>query len=134
MMEEVNKISKKTSNMDFLSKKIVLNHLDSFYNHDIDSVMRDYTNESIIITLNNTYKGLQEIRGFITEFVDFFPKGKTILVLDKIAIENEVAYIVWHANTPELQMSLGSGTFIIKQGKIVKQTFVGQLNPMGEII
>lgn len=126
-MEEVNKISKKTSNVGFLSKKIVLHHLDSFYNHDIDSVMTDYTNESVIITLQNTYRGLKEIRDFITEFVNFFPKGETVLVLDKIAIENEVAYIVWHAKTPELEVSLGSGTFIIKQSKIVHQTFIGQL-------
>ncbi|MFD2824304.1 hypothetical protein ACFS5M_11540 [Lacinutrix iliipiscaria] len=133
-MEQAKRVSKKNNDVDFLSKKIVLNHLDSFYNHDIDSVMSDYTNESIIITLKNTYRGLQEIRGFITEFVNIFPKGETILVLDKIAIENEVAYIVWHAKTPELEVSLGSGTFIIKQSKIVHQTFIGQLNANEDIV
>lgn len=133
-MEYAKRISKKNNDLDFLSKNIVLKHLDSFYNHDIDSVMNDYTNESIIITLKNTYRGLQEIRGFITEFVNFFPKGETILVLDKIAVENEVAYIVWHAKTPKLIVSLGSGTFIIKQSKIVQQTFIGQLNTNEDIV
>ena len=110
------------------TKKIVMHHMDSFYNNDVDALISDYTEESIIITLEQTFKGLKEIKLFITEFITYFPKGKTILVLDKLSVENDLGYVVWHAHTPSLKISLGSGTFIFKNGKILKQTFVGHLD------
>ncbi|NVK52856.1 MAG: nuclear transport factor 2 family protein [Flavobacteriaceae bacterium] len=110
------------------TKDIVIHHMDSFYDNDIDALMSDYTEESIIMTLEQTFKGLKEIRLFITEFITYFPKGKTILVLDKLSVENDLGYVVWHAHTPNIKISLGSGTFILKNGKILKQTFVGQLD------
>ncbi|MFI1771644.1 hypothetical protein [Thalassobellus citreus] len=109
------------------TKAIVINHMDSFYNNDIEALMSDYTEESIVITLEQTFKGLREIRLFIDELISFFPKGKTILILDKISIEDDLGYIVWHAKTPNLDIPLGSGTFILKNGKISQQTFVGQI-------
>ncbi len=110
------------------TKDIVIHHMDSFYNNDIDALMSDYTEESIIVTLEQTFKGLKEIRKFVQQLVAFFPKGKTILVLDRISIEDDLGYIVWHAKTPNIDIPLGSGTFILKNGKISQQTFVGQLD------
>jgi len=111
-----------------MSEQIIVNHMDSLYRHDIDSMLSDYTDESIVITLQYTFRGLEEIRKFITKFVGFFPKGKTTLILDKMAVEDEVGYIVWHAKAPKMQVPLGSGTFIIKNGKISHQTIIGQLD------
>lgn len=111
-----------------MTKDIVIHHMDSFYNNDVDALMSDYTEESIILTLKHTFKGLKEIRKFVQQLVTFFPKGKTILVLDRISIEGDLGYIVWHAKTPNIDIPLGSGTFILKNGKISQQTFVGQLD------
>lgn len=127
-MCNINRIHKSNKTINSLSKQIVLNHLDSFFNQNIDSILSDYTDESIIITLWDTFKGLKEIRTYITEFVVFFPKRKTIFILDKISVEGELAYIVWHAKTPEVHVSLASGTFIIKNGKILQQTFIWRLD------
>jgi hypothetical protein len=41
-------------------------------------------------------------------------------------------YLVWKAKTPSLHVPMGSDTFIIKDGKISQQTFVGQLNFIGQ--
>ena len=119
--------AKKTDNTNpfKLTKDIVINHMDSFYNNDIEALMSDYTEESIVITVEQTFKGLKEIRLFVSELITFFPKGKTILVLDKISVEDDLGYIVWHAKMPNFEISLGSGTFILKKGKILQQTFVG---------
>jgi hypothetical protein len=46
----------------------------------------------------------------------------------KVIVNDGLAFITWHAKTPSLDVSLGSDTFIIKDGKISQQTFVGQLN------
>jgi hypothetical protein len=36
-------------------------------------------------------------------------------------------FIVWHAKTPTLHVPLASDTFLVKDGKIHRQTFVGQM-------
>lgn len=110
------------------TKDVVIHHMDSFYNNDVDALMSDYTEESIVITLEQTYKGLNEIRLFIDELITFFPFGKTILVLDRISVEDDLVYIVWHARTPNINIPIGSETFILRNGKIFQQTFVGQLD------
>jgi hypothetical protein len=42
-------------------------------------------------------------------------------------IHGELVFIVWQATTPTLNVPLGSDTFAVKDGKIHRQTFVGQL-------
>lgn len=111
-----------------LSKRIVTHYLNSLYENNIEAIMSNYTNKSIIITLVKTYKGLIEIREFMCELVKHFSKGNTVLILDKMIVENEIAYIVWHAHSPLFSISMASDTFLIKNEKIRKHTFIGQLD------
>lgn len=109
------------------SKKIILNHLNSFQLNDLNAVMGDYTNESVLITQDGTYRGLDAIKSFFVRLIIHFPKDKSSFDLDSLVIEDEFVYIVWHARTPSLNVPLGSDTFVICNGKIHQQTFVGQL-------
>ena len=126
MTNETNAVIDRTT-IDSVLRELLFHHLDSFFNNDVDALLSDYTNESVVITLEQTFIGLKEIGTFINEIIAFITNGKTILVLDKISVENELGYLVWHTKTPKMEISLGSGTFIIKEGKIAQQTFVGQL-------
>ena len=111
-----------------MSEKIVINYLDALFENDIESIMSNYTNKSFVITLAKTYKGLNEIKEFMGELIKYFSKKGTVLVLDKMAIENEIVYIVWHARGTSSSISMASDTFFIKDEKIRKHTFIGQLN------
>ena len=111
-----------------ISKEIVMHHLSSFQDNNLEAVVSDYTTESILITQDATYTGLEEIKNFFAGLMPHFPKQKSSFQLDKLIVNNDLVYIVWHAKTPSLQVPLGSDTFIIKDGKIYQQTFVGQLN------
>jgi len=105
-------------------------HIGSFQDNDIDAVMSDYTDESVLVTADATYIGRARIREFFAGLIPHFPKRGTTFVLDKMVVHPDVAFIVWHADTPTLQVPLGSDTFVFKNGKIHRQTFVGQLRPM----
>lgn len=109
------------------SNNILMHHLSSFLNNDLKAVMSDYTNESVLITQDATYTGLTEIEGFFTGLIIYFPKQESIIELDKKEISDGLVYIVWHAITPSLHVPLGSDTFIIKESRIYRQTFVGQM-------
>ena len=109
------------------SGKIIMHHLGSFQDNDLEALITDYTNESVLITREETYKGPGEIKEFFASLMIHFPKLKSNFQLDKLVVNNELVYIVWHANTPSLNVSFGTDTFIIKDGKIYQQTFAGQL-------
>ena len=120
--------STKETIVDEISKEVVMRHLNSFLDNNLEAVMSDYTNESVLITQGATYTGLEEIRVFFVGLSMHFPQQKSNLVLDKVVANDDLVYIVWHAKTPSLQVPIGSDTFIIKDGKIYRQTFAGQLN------
>ena len=109
------------------SENVLLRHLHSFANNDLETLMSDYTEQSVLITHDQTYTGLQEIRAFFNELMDHFPAEDSDFKLDKLVVSDELVFIVWHATTPSLEVVLGTDTFLIKRGKINRQTFAGQM-------
>ncbi len=91
--------------------------------------MADYTDESVLITPDKTVSGLTELRDHFANVFKLFPKDSTTLKLDKSVINKDVAYIIWSADAPKIDISYGTDTFIIKDGKIVRQTFAGVVVP-----
>jgi predicted SnoaL-like aldol condensation-catalyzing enzyme len=124
-MENAAKI--KAPNLNDASRNTVMHHLGSFQDNDLEAVTADYTNESVLITRDATYNGPEAIKDFFATLMIHFPKQRSGFVLDKMVVNNELVFIVWHANTPSLDVSLGTDTFIIRDGKIYRQTFAGQL-------
>jgi predicted SnoaL-like aldol condensation-catalyzing enzyme len=100
------------------SRSIVMNHLNSFIDQQLEGVLSDYTEESVLITQDASYTGPEEIRGFFTGLMAYFPNEAPGVKLDKLIVNNDLVFIVWHATTPSLEVKLGTGTFIIRDGKI----------------
>jgi len=112
------------------TKEVLDHHWQTFQSNDLDGVMADYSEESVLITPNGTYKGLNEIReNFVNAFA-LFPKDSTTLQLDKSVIQQDVGYIIWQGTAPKIKVTFGTDTFIIQDGKIVRQTFAGVLTPL----
>jgi len=117
-----------TSNMeiDESQTKIVLDHhWETFLSNDLDGVMEDYTEESILITPNGTFRGLKEIRGNFVNAFSAFPTSIANLTLTESRVVKDVGYILWTAETPEFNLTYATDTFIIRNGKIIRQTFAG---------
>ena len=47
--------------------------------------------------------------------------------LQKMLVDGEVAYIAWSAESAGFRMPLGTDTFVVRDGKIVAQTFTAQI-------
>ena len=107
------------------SKKVLDHHWEAFKANDLEETMKDYTEESVLVTPNATFTGLQEIRtNFINAF-KAFPKDSTTFTLDKSVVAKDIGYILWNSKTPSFNLSYATDTFIIRDGKIVRQTFAG---------
>ena len=107
------------------TKEVLDHHWVAFQANDLEETMKDYTEESVLITPDKTYKGLAEIRqNFVNAFAAF-PKESTTMTLAKSIVVNDVGYIIWSAKTPTFELPFGTDTFIIHDGKIVRQTYAG---------
>ncbi len=95
-------------------------HLQAF-TQDVDTIMRDYTDESVLLTPDGPLRGRDEIRTFFATFLSNSPPEllqATTIVRQEIA--GEVAYIVWKA---EPFIPLATDTFLIRNDTILVQTF-----------
>ncbi len=94
-------------------------HLQSF-GEGIDAIMEDFTEDSVVITPDATYRGLTEIRAFFTAFVEGLPAGVwDVFTMKRMEVAGEVGYILWEAKP---WFPLGTDTFVVRDGKIVFQT------------
>lgn len=111
------------------TKAVLEHHLKAFGENNLTEIMVDYMTESILVTPDSTYTGLAAIEGLFTGLFTLFPTEGTTLEMDNMVIQDDLAYILWHADTPVVNVPIGTDTFIIVDGKIVKQTFAGLINP-----
>jgi hypothetical protein len=116
-----------STNLNDTSRDILQRHLSAFAENDLEAILADFTDESILITPDKSYTGLDEIKSFFADLVFHFPKQKSSFKIEKTVIEDELVYILWHGKTPSLEIPFATDTFIMKDGKIRRQTFAGQL-------
>ncbi len=110
------------------TKEVLDHHWDAFIQNNLEEVMADYTEESVLITPDNTFKGLAEIRKNFEGAYVKFPKAQTRFQLNKSVIDRDVAYILWQAKTPTFDLTYATDTFVIRDGKIIRQTYAGVAN------
>jgi hypothetical protein len=110
------------------TKEVLDHHWVAFKANDLEETMADYTEESVLVTPDRTYNGLAQIReNFINAF-KAFPKDSATFTLNKSVVVKDIGYIIWSGSTPTFELSYGTETFIIQDGKIVRQTFAGVFN------
>ncbi len=103
------------------TQSVVTNHLGAFFRASIDDVVQDYAPDATFIVRDGRLRGTQEIRGFFSNFIDTLPPGfLEAFKMHRQQFEGEMGYIVWEA-LPWVQ--LGTDTFVVRNGKIVMQTF-----------
>lgn len=111
-----------------LTEAVVRNHLQAFVEHKgIEAILNDYDDDARFHSEAKTYEGKQEIRGFFTNFMASLPDGATQrFSLRTLRVDGELAYITWSVGR---EVPLGTDTFLVRNGKIVSQTFAMYSSP-----
>jgi hypothetical protein len=107
------------------TREVLVHHDKAFKENDIEAIMADYTDESVLIIPDGTYKGLKQIRENYEQAFAAFPKDSTTMTVTKTVVVNDLGYILWQARTPKFEVQYGTDTFIVQDGKILRQTFAG---------
>ena len=74
----------------------VLHHHLGAFAKGLDEILVDYSDSSVLVTPDNTYRGTGEIRGFFKSFMDSATKEFwDAFALGAQKVEGDVAYITW---------------------------------------
>ncbi len=109
---------------------VLHHHLAAFGAGDVNEILKDYTDESLLMTANGTIRGLGPLREAFTGFFGgLFAPGTYEFIMDAEHVEGEVAFITWHAACASSDVPLGADTFLVRDGKIAVQTFAARIDP-----
>jgi len=99
---------------------VLQNHLQAARD-GVDAVMQDFTDDSVLITHEATYRGLVEIRQFYTTLLNGLSRGFwDAFKMNRQEVVGEVAFILWEAKP---WLLLATDTFVVRNGKFLFQTF-----------
>ncbi|SHH34616.1 nuclear transport factor 2 family protein [Halobaculum gomorrense] len=105
------------------TESVLDHHLDAFMDQNMDEMLADYTDDSVVITnTSGTFRGLDEIRTLFEGLFAEFGQGDVEFQLDTRVVEGDIAYIVWHAETPDNSYEFATDTFHVHDGAISTQT------------
>jgi hypothetical protein len=63
-------------------------------------------------------------------FAEFLKPGAAFSMKQQ-SVEGDYAYILWTAETADNVYEVGTDTFVVRDGKIVAQSFAGKITPKG---
>ena len=76
-------------------------------------------------------RGPDAIRTLFQGMIAEFGKPGATFNMKKQFVEGDHAYILWTAETADNVYELGTDTFVVRDGKIVAQSFTGKITPKG---
>ncbi len=105
-----------------VTENVIHSHLQAFLDQrGVDAILGDYADDANFLCASRIYRGKCEIREFFENFIAALPpQAIRQFSLRSLQIEDNVAHITWSAGC---ELPLGTDTFVVRDGKIVSQTF-----------
>jgi len=109
--------------------EILNQHLKSFSEMDLKGVLADYSSDAVMFVPGGSLKGPDAIKPFFEALISEFAKPGASFSMREQNIEGDFAYIRWSAETAENSYEAATDTFVVRNGKIVAQSFAAKITP-----
>ena len=113
------------------TKDVLDHHLKCFGEGDLEGILSDYAPSAVLFTADGALRGVNAIRPLFQAMVAEFGKPGATFSMKQQFVEGDHAYILWSAETADNVYELGTDTFVVRDGKIVAQSFTGKITPKG---
>jgi ketosteroid isomerase-like protein len=111
------------------TKDVLHNHLKCFGAGDLEGILADYARDAVLFTPNGPLAGIDSIRPLFERLIEEFGKPGATFDMRLQSIEGEYAYILWSAETADNVYEMATDTFLVKEGKILAQSFAAKITP-----
>jgi ketosteroid isomerase-like protein len=102
-------------------------HLRCFAQKDLDGVVADYAPDAVFFIPGTSLRGPEAIKPFFKTLIAEFSKPGASFSMRHQSIAGEYGYIVWSAETADNSYELATDTFVVRDGKIVAQSFAAKV-------
>jgi ketosteroid isomerase-like protein len=113
------------------TKDVLDHHLQSFAEGDLTGILSDYAPDAVLFTPDGPLRGADRIRPLFQSLIAEFGKPGARFHMRQQFVEGDYAYILWTADTSENAYELGTDTFVVRDSKIVAQSFTGKIVAKG---
>lgn len=107
---------------------VLTQHQTCFGKGDLEGILANYAPSSRVFTPNGVLRGTA-IRDLFVKMLGEFAKPGASFEMLRQDVDGDTAYMVWKAETADNRYELATDTFVVKDGKIVTQTFAGKISP-----
>lgn len=101
-------------------------HMAAFTSGNLDAVLKDFTEQAIVITPDGVFEGLTQIRGvyqqLLAEFGVIDRCDSPGLFVDTLYVRHNTLFVTWHAESIHHVIAFGTDTFVIDSGKVARQS------------
>ncbi len=111
------------------TKGVLEHHLKCFGEGDLNGILADYTPEAVLFTPEGPLRGIDAIRSLFQVMIAEFGKPGTVFSMKQQFVEGDHAYILWTAETADNVYEFATDTFVVRDGKIVAQSFASKIMP-----
>lgn len=109
-----------------ITKEVLNRHLNAFGNNDLDEIMKDYTDQSVLMSANGPIVGLLQIRSFFATMFQLIPTGCSFAIKQLTVVET-IAHIIWQSSSDAAEIPFGTDTFVMVDGKIKFHTVTAEV-------
>ncbi|HYA76324.1 MAG TPA: nuclear transport factor 2 family protein [Burkholderiaceae bacterium] len=102
------------------AQEIFRHHGEAMDAQNIDAIVEDYTERSVLIVGPRIFRGKSEIRAFFKSFLDTLPEAEWSVPI--ATFEGNVLYIEWAVKSRGRLVAEGADTFVFADGMIAVQT------------
>jgi hypothetical protein len=101
---------------------------DALNRSDVEAIVRLYEPDGVLVTRQNTLKGLHALRDYYTNFLQTFPQGR--FEVENRQSQNNIEHVSWHGATsaPTRTISGGQDTIGVRDGRIQYHTSLYQVS------
>jgi hypothetical protein len=123
-------VSRNLGELGMASTKDVLDHhLTCFGQGDLSGILSDYAPGAVLFTPVGPLRGTEAIRPLFEAMIAEFAKPGGAFHMQQQYVEGDWAYILWTAETADNVYELGTDTFVVRDGRIVAQSFAVKVLP-----
>jgi ketosteroid isomerase-like protein len=112
-------------------KDVLDHHLKCFAEGDLTGILCDYAPGAVLFTPDGPLKGADAMRPLFQAIFAEFGKPGAAFKMKQQSVDGDYAYILWTAETADNVYEVGTDTFVVRDGKIVAQSFAGKITPKG---
>lgn len=109
------------------TSEVLDHHLKSFADLNVDGLLSDYSPDAVLFVPTGPLRGPRAIKPLFESLVSEFAKPGSAFTLQLRFIDGHHAYIVWSAETAGNFYEFATDTFVVRNGKIVAQSFAAKI-------